>query len=258
MRKGFMVIMVVSGSLLSAARVVAEEPPVDKNARNAHVTSRSETRTVDPREQKLSTPQIKARIQQELQSPAPFRSGVPKTLHAELAAPTPPVQPVPTWDLTDAWRAWCDADWTQTCEGTESWAPPQGWDICRYNVVEESKAHGEWAVTGAGPKGLSVHLKSWGSHAFFDQWGGWVHVKLATAQLILATATPDQRQTLGCSYGNGGGSAGQGISEFLFCAADPTDPDGSMGIQMCADYIYENGQKKMVRGPYACGICFRQ
>jgi hypothetical protein len=222
------------------------------------VTPSSATRPYSNNEQKTGSPQVKDLVEKEMGASAPFSKGVPKALRSQLETTDNPVAPVPTWDLKDPWSAWCDANWTQTCEGFESWSPPDGWDICKFNVVEESKSHGEWAVVFADPKTVRVHLKSWGSHAFFDQWGGWVRVRLSSAQLIPSSATPEQRKPLNCSYNNGGGSAGQGMSEYLFCAAYPTNPNGSFGIQMCADYIFENGEKKYTKGPYPCGVCFRQ
>ena len=198
-------------------------------------------------------------IEGELNKEKPFSQGIPKTLRSSsLQALATPLDATSTWDLRDPWRAWCSSDWDQRCEGFEEWNPPNGWDICRFNVVEETKNHGEWAVVAADAKKVRVHLKSWGSRFPLDRWGGSVAVRLATVQLISASATPEQRSTLGCSYSNGGGRGSQGMSEVLFCAADPADPNGSVGVQMCADYIFENGQKKYIRGPYPCGICYRK
>lgn len=228
------------------------------------VKPNSATRPLDPKlEQRASEfqsdKQSSLAIETELAKPKPFSNGIPLAIKELGIKPmAEPVASVPTWDVKDAWSAWCESNWDQSCEGFETWNPPNNWDICRFNVVEESKSHGEWGVVAADPKKITVRLKSWGSHAFFDRWGGWVRVKLQTAQLIPSSATQEQRKTLGCAYNNGGGSAGQGLSEFLFCAADPTDSNGSFGIQMCADYIYENGIKKFVRGPYPCGVCFRR
>lgn len=258
--KIWVTLALVAGAFASQAQ--ESTPPshvapstVKSNSATRPINTRSEQATAQLRSNKSASEALDA----ELGKAKPFASGVPRAVkQLGLQTQATPAATVPTWDLKDAWSAWCDANWDQTCEGFETWNPPANWDICRFNVVEESKAHGEWAVVAADAKKVTVRLKSWGSHAFFDRWGGWVRVKLQTVQLVPSSATPEQRQTLACSYGNGGGSGGQGLSEYLFCAADPTDPSGSFGIQMCADYVYENGVKKYIRGPYACGVCFRQ
>lgn len=254
----FLSCLLIAGiTLLAAGASSAQEEKQAKDTGAVMVTPSSATRPYSSKEQKTESSQVKDLVKKEMESGANFTKGVPKILRSLLESTDNPVAPVPTWDLKDPWSAWCEANWTQTCDGFESWSPPSGWDICKFNVVEESKAHGEWAVVFADPKTVRVHLNSWGSRAFFDRWGGWVRVRLASAQLIPSSATAEQRKPLNCAYNNGGGSAGQGMSEYLFCAADPTNPDSSFGIQMCADYIFENGQKKYTRGPYPCGVCFR-
>lgn len=85
-----------------------------------------------------------------------------------------------------------------------------------------------------------------------------MRVKLSVAQLISSSATPEQRKPLNCSYNNGAGNAGNGMSEYAFCSADLTKPEGSIGTEMCRDYIFENGVKKYTTTAYPCGVCFAE
>jgi len=226
------------------------------------VKSNSSSRTFDVEREVRNTAinsdeQVRSVISKESKGVSPLANGIPKTVldrANQLSNVT--ATKAPTADLRDVWKVWCESAWDETCEGVEVWNPPATWDICRFNLVEESKSRGQWGVVNADKTKITVRLKSWGTGAFFDRKSGWVRVRLDTVQLIASSATEEQRKTIGCSYNNGGGTAGQGLSEMLFCASDPTDPSGRMGIQMCADYIYDNGVKKYTYGPYACGVCF--
>jgi len=232
---------------------VLAQAPGERGDRTVGPTS--STRVIKEKEQQIANPRFNQALQRELVQTRPFSKGIESFLKDNDLKT---VAPVPVWDLQDTWSAWCAAEWNERCDGFQEWSPPAGWDICRYNVVEESKAHGEWQIVVSNERMVRVHLKSWGSQAFFDRWGGWVRVKMVTAQLIPTSSTPEQRAPLNCSYANGSGGAGQGMTEYLFCAADPFSTDSAFGVQMCADYTFENGQKKIVRGPYACGVCFKK
>lgn len=228
------------------------------------------TRSLDEKGELLmshlrSDPSMAAILDQELEKPKPFSSGLPPAVVTEtLKWGWGPFSASATYsartrDIRDVWSVWCEASWDGRCEGTETWIPPNNWDICRFSIAEESKTHGEWAVVEANAKKIRVHVKSHGSGAFFDKWGGYVRVKLVHAQLIPTAMTPEERVSMNCNYNNGiagAGGTGAGLTEYALCLPNPKDTSFKSGIQMCADYIYENGVKKYTRGPYPCGVCF--
>lgn len=199
-------------------------------------------------------------IRDELKQPSPFSAGISDTVQKDASRllNSPPAA-IATWDILDAWSAWCDTEWHETCEGYEKYTPPEGWDICRYNLVEVSKSDrsASWAITRANAKEIQVYVYSRGSHMPWDRWGSWVRVKLQMVQLVPSSSSEEQRKPLGCSYNNAGGS-GQDITELIYCAPDPMNPSSSIGVQICSDYRYDqNGRKYYTREGYPCGVCLR-
>ena len=152
------------------------------------------------------------------------------------------------FDLKDVMTVWCDANWTQTCEGVETWKAPTGFDVCKFTVTEESKAHGEWS-SGADLREIRIKVKSFGSFAFFDQWGGWVRVRISSVTLVSSNSSTEYRKNTGCNLG---GVIGSPRTES-FCLPTPTNP--GFGSLMCRDYAYQNGIKKYLNSPYVCGVC---
>lgn len=136
------------------------------------VKPNSAMRPLDPKQEQrtselYSNKQFSSAIEEELAKSKPFSNGIPQGIKALGAKPmAEAVSSVRTWDVKDAWSAWCESNWDQSCEGFQTWNPPNNWDICRFNVMEEGKSHGEWGVVAADPKKITVRLKSWGSHAF--------------------------------------------------------------------------------------------
>lgn len=161
-------------------------------------------------------------------------------------------------DLVDVVTVGCDAKWNETCSGTYNYAPPDGWEICRYKAVETSRNKGgRWGLSGASSKNISIKLESWGSGNFLDQWGGWVWVNLQAVRYFESEADEHQRKLLNCDYSNAGGGATAPFVEEAFCAANPKDPGSSIGVQMCINFVYEDGKKKYTSAPYPCGVCTR-
>lgn len=160
-----------------------------------------------------------------------------------------------TLKLRDVMTAWCESNWTETCDGVERWNSPDGYEICKFGTIVESISHGEWS-SSADKAEIRIKLKSWGSHAFFDQWGGWARVRLASVELILKGSSETDRNAAGCSLANnGGGPSGSKHTENAFCLSDPFQPGVKPGTQMCQDFIYESGVKKLIGAPYPCGVC---
>lgn len=162
-------------------------------------------------------------------------------------------------DEKDPWEVGCDVDWKGRCEGVQTLEPPPGWEICNFILAETSRNKGgSWAFMGANSKGIKIKVKANGSANPLDQWGGWVWVRVTAWRLFSTEANEEQREQLKCNYNpDGGGKGGGRFSEEAFCAANPKDPGSSIGVQMCMDYVMEDGRKKVVSAPYACGVCGR-
>lgn len=225
--------------------VRAEDPPSKPIISLKMIAPTTATRALDEKGERLlsqmrSDPTIAAVMEQELEKPKPFSSGLPPVMASEIVKWGPfqfggAGYSGRTRDIKDAWSVWCEASWDGRCEGTETWTPPNNWDICRFSIAEESKTHGEWAVVEANARKIRVHLKSHGSGAFFDQWGGYVRVKLVHVQLIPTSMTPEDRAPMNCSYNNGIaniGGGGAGLTEQAFCLPNPNDRGHRSGIQM--------------------------
>jgi hypothetical protein len=198
-----------------------------------------------------SVPDTKTEIENIFQNNGISLSSI-SVIPPELGAATPIAQ---TWVATDVWKVWCDADWNERCEGREYYKPEDGWDICEYKFTEESKSHGEWHVIDASSTRVGVYLRSAGSHFPFDRWGGWVRVRLSYVKFITAGATKEQRDLAKCKLTNAGGG-GQGGTD-LWCIADWRDLGGHMGVQICAEWIIEDGKKKYT-STLPCGVCYRE
>ena len=146
-------------SLESSAAQMDERPLIQGRSVRSNAQIRAFDVATEIRQHQIRQHKpVKEYVLRELAKPQPFsgdaisNDDLPKT-----------ATPVRQWDLTDPWSGWCEAAWDQTCSGDEQWVPPDGWEICRYNLVVDSISKGEWRINSAEKRRISVHLNSWGS-----------------------------------------------------------------------------------------------
>lgn len=211
---------------------------------------KSETELVDVKINSGSTPEENEEIQNYIQSIANGTKELSYTLIRvdEIANK----RPIRTYN--PGWKAWCKSKWNKSCKGTETYTPPEGYDICSYTAVEQSlRGNATWSISATRKK-ISVQLNSAGSGNVFDQKGANVQVGITMVSLIRTSATEEEWKKASCSLQN---STGQGLyrAETFACLPNPlADPGSRLGIQTCRNCRQVDG-KKECKGPYVCGTC---
>lgn len=237
-------------------------------------------------------PEILEYQRSEMLQEAPFSRPIPKNFSEKIQAfrtrsksissnfelPSSDTDKIATATVPIPWSIYCNAAWDEECEDTQRFTPPYdqlkqlgisfrrsnaeviatSWEICKFTAVVDTKSdNASWAIKGADVNGITFWVKSRGSHIFYDRWGSDVRIRLANVTYIIGDkpSTQAERNKAQCSYSNNGSVSSSSTQDMLFCAADPFNPGSTIGVQMCGDYIWQDGGRRMIRGPYACGVC---